>query len=475
MKKRLLSLTALICAVVMMLNVPGAYGTEGSYNDVNFSTYGNLNEGSDIPSLFRNDDVFTNYKDYPPVISDGVEYVPLELFYGLSGIKINYSDDNSNFYIQNKNTNQYISFNISDNYAVTGQNKVYETDVPSFYGVQYVPLRAVCDNTGIGCSTYNDGENRMYAIEVYTKDESLSAQDLLKIYAPEIYTPADNAQNDITNGNDAAAPDNGAVPGNDNMYGYDPSPSYPGYDPDNTHAHDINADTDHSDNNGKGDDRQNGAENNDRKPENPKPPRPKRGGTVMMFYLPDHFENADKTLDALEKLNVNAVFFVTEENILGSPDMIRKIYALGHTIGITFESIDEELYAEGVLEARTRSCEDALYEVAKIKTRLMYLGEDGKNDVISDDVRRRVEDMGLHTAVLNADARSDSLNPQRSADNARSMLDDIPATFGNDKVYLKLHHTDSGITAAGAAVGMSVTNELIKIELFDEAGAKVEK
>lgn len=459
MKKRLLSLTALLCAVVMMLNVPGAYGTGGSYNDVNFSTYSNLAKGSDIPSLFRNDDVFANYKNYPPVINDGVEYVPLELFYGLSGVKISYSDDNSNFYIQNKNTNRYISFNISDNYAVTGQNKVYDTKVPSFYGVQYVPLRAVCDNTGIGCSTYNDGVNRMYAIEIYTKDESLSARDLLKIYAPEIYTPADNAQNGITGGNNGTAPDQGTASGNDNTYNYDVPPQ------------DINSNTD----NNKDDASQNGSGNNDRKPDDPQPPRPKHGGTVMLFYLPDHFENAGKTLDALERLNTNAVFFVTEEIILSYPDVIRRIYALGHTIGITFESIDEELYAEGVLEEKTKSCEDALYEVAKIKTRLMYLGEDRKSHTVSDEVRRRVEDMGLHAVKLNADAKSDSLNPQRSADDVRSMLDDIPSVFGASKVYLKLHHTDSGITAAGAAVGMSVTNRLIKIELFDEAGAKAER
>ena len=161
-KKRLVDALALLTAVCV-LTTSSVFGTSTEYNDNYYQTYGNLGADSAVPSLFKNDDVFANYKNYPPVISDGIEYVPLELFYGLSNVKINYSDDNSNFYIQNKETNEYISFNISDSYAVTGQNKVYETNVPTYYGVHYVPLRTVCDTVSIGCSTYNDGENKVYA------------------------------------------------------------------------------------------------------------------------------------------------------------------------------------------------------------------------------------------------------------------------------------------------------------------------
>ena len=163
------------------------------YNDVTYRSYINLSENSDIPSLFRNDSVFPSYKKYPPVISDGLEYVPLELFYGLSNIKISYSKDASNFYIQNKKNNKYISFSISDGYAVTNSSSVLEASVQSFYGIHYVPLRTVCSTVGLGCDSYNDGINKVYAIKVYNTS-GLSARELVAIHAPEIYAVKEEAK-----------------------------------------------------------------------------------------------------------------------------------------------------------------------------------------------------------------------------------------------------------------------------------------
>ncbi len=473
MKKRLVRFAAAACAAAIMMNAPGAYGTETdkSYNDVNFATYGNLTEGSDIPSLFRNDDVFNNYKDYPPVINDGVEYVPLELFYGLSGVKISYSDDNSNFYIQNKNTNQYISFNVSDSYAVTGQNKVYETEVPTFYGVQYVPLRAVCDTVSIGCSTYNDGENRMYAIEIYTKPDALSAQDLLHIYAPELYSSTEIAPENTPNAGGTVSAEQPTGNGKEE---YTPTipPVYVANDTDIYHDNPANVEDINDRNNGKDNGKPEKEPNNTDKPEKPQTPQKIRGGNIMLFYLPDHFENVEKTLDALDDLGTKAVFFVTEQNILEHPSVIRRIYISGHTIGITFDMSDEKIFDQDVLEQKIESAESALYDVAKLKTRLIYLGEDGKNNVIPDSVRESVEAMGLHPVVLNADAKTDTLNPQKTAESMRSSLMDIHASYGSETVYLKLHHTDSAIAAAGVAAGLAMTNEQIRIELYDEANAR---
>ncbi|MBR3996215.1 MAG: polysaccharide deacetylase family protein [Clostridia bacterium] len=186
--KRKITAVVLAFALAFCIVIVSAITGSGSkYNDVTYRSYANLVEDSDIPSLFRNDSVFASYKKYPPVISDGIEYVPVELFQGLPNVKISYSNDESNFYIQNKNSNKYISFSIRDKYAVTGQNKVYEVEVPTFFGVHYVPLRIVCTSTGIGCDTYNDGENKIYVIKVYTTP-GLSAKELIQIHAPQIYS-----------------------------------------------------------------------------------------------------------------------------------------------------------------------------------------------------------------------------------------------------------------------------------------------
>ena len=118
-KTRLVAVAAAILLGSAVIFGSAFVGKTSQYNDYTYKTYLNLELNSDIPSLFKNDTVFSSYKEYPPVISNGIEYVPLEIFYGLSNIKISFSEDASNFYIQNKKANKYISFSISGNYAVT--------------------------------------------------------------------------------------------------------------------------------------------------------------------------------------------------------------------------------------------------------------------------------------------------------------------------------------------------------------------
>ena len=75
-KKRLVDALALLTAVCILTTSSG-FASSTEYNDKYYQTYGNLGADSAVPSLFKNDDVFANYKNYPPVISDGIEYVPL--------------------------------------------------------------------------------------------------------------------------------------------------------------------------------------------------------------------------------------------------------------------------------------------------------------------------------------------------------------------------------------------------------------
>ena len=159
---------------------------------------------------------------------------------------------------------------------------------------------------------------------------------------------------------------------------------------------------------------------------------------------------------------------MTEENILTYPATIRRIYTSGHTLGITFSEINDGLFAEGVLEQKTEAAEDALYEVAKLKTRLVYLGSDSKANVLPDNIRTRAENLGMCTVTLNADAKTDTLNAKKSAENMRNSIKDIRKSYGSDTAYFKMHHTDSAISAVKAAAATATANHVITIELFDE-------
>lgn len=461
MKKRGITrfCAALTAFTIAVCSVP-LTGSGSDYNDKTYQSYGNLAENSDIPSLFRNDEVFSGYKDYPPVICDGVEYVPLELFYGLSNVKINYSEDESNFYIQNKKTNEYISFSVNDNYAVTGNNKVYQTNVHTFYGVHYVPLGTVCSNVGIGYSTYNDDANKVYAIEVYTNEKGLSAQDLVGIHTPQLYPGSTSGTTDGSTLTGSIA--NGGFSGIGTAL-----PETPGY----TLGYSENISDTYNQNQSDGitGEKNQGSENQDGSKNNQtQKPSEYRNGTVMLFYPSTGFSNAPSTLKALSSEKLRATFFVTESDILTYPDIIRSIYTSGHTIGITFDPEDSQLYKEGVLEERVKSAESALYEVAKIKTRIVYLPKDEEGICDSEQVSSTIESLGLCRVNLNADSKTDTFSSKKAESYLRESLLDVKKNFGSETAYMKMSHTASGNYALGVIADIAKSTSKVKIRLFDE-------
>lgn len=486
-KKKLIIFCAAVSAAAIVCASMFFCGFGAQYNDVNYRNYVNLTENSAIPSLFKNDTVFASYKKYPPVISNGVEYVPLEIFYGLSNIKISFSDDGSNFYIQNKKSNKYISFSITDNYAVTEKNKVYEVSVPMFYGVYYVPLRVTCNGAGVGCNTYNDGENRIYAVKIYTA-EGLSAQELVKMYAPSIYsTVTEDVPSTDENDFDKSSTNNSNV-GDENKVdksdvGEATKPpkrdsesilnSVPVTPPTFTKP-DDNPET-------VGENGESGAQippneplkNDDGKnpTEPPKKQEPQEEkiepATVMLFYTSQGFENASETLKVLSEQGVKATFFVTKDDILNYPDIIRQIYAGGHTIGVTFNESAQELYAEGELERCVGEAENALYEVLKTKTRIAYLPKvDGLFD--EDVTKKRIEELGLCNISENFDAQTDKLKPSASKRRISASLNNIKKTVGSSEAYIKMTHSESANSVVITVADFARKHSELKLALLDE-------
>lgn len=489
-KKKLTVFCAAVTAVAIICASTFFCGFGAQYNDVNYRTYVNLTENSAIPSLFKNDAVFASYKKYPPVISNGVEYVPLEIFYGLSNIKINFSDDGSNFYIQNKKSNKYISFSITDNYAVTEKNKVYEVSVPTFYGVYYVPLRVTCSAAGVGCNTYNDGENRIYAVKIYTA-EGLSAQELVKMYAPSIYSPvtedvaftekknfdeSSNNNSDVGGENNVDKPEVGGAteqPKKDSEsilnVGAGNSTFLPNsYDKsENSETVGENGESGTQilpDEPSKTDDGKNTAE----PPKKQDPQEEKiEPGTVMLFYTSQEFEKASETLRVLSEQGVKATFFVTKDDILNYPDVLRQIYASGHTLGVTFNESAQELYAEGALERCVGEAEDALYEVLKTKTRIAYLPKaDGLYD--EDVTQKRIEELGLRAVSENFDAQTDKLKPSAAKRRISASLSNIKKTVGSSEAYIKMTHSESANSVVVAIANFARKHSELKTALFDE-------
>lgn len=83
-------------------------------------------------------------------------------------------------------------------------------------------------------------------------------------------------------------------------------------------------------------------------------------------------ENTNTILDSLSRYGVTATFFLTTEGILEYPDLVFRMVAEGHTIGIngSLKSLSANFPASNYL-ADIDACNDVLYQTAKIKTRLV--------------------------------------------------------------------------------------------------------
>jgi peptidoglycan/xylan/chitin deacetylase (PgdA/CDA1 family) len=83
-------------------------------------------------------------------------------------------------------------------------------------------------------------------------------------------------------------------------------------------------------------------------------------------------ENTKAILDALSRYSATATFFLTTEGIREYPELVFRMIAEGHTIGINgSEKSPAALSSGAAYLADIDNCNEVLYQTAKIKTRLV--------------------------------------------------------------------------------------------------------
>lgn len=301
------------------------------FSDASYAGYVNLDMGSAIPGIFLNDSTYYGYKTNPPVISGGTVYVPLDAFANLRDVTVNFAEDNTSFYIQNKKGG-YISFRFNSTTAVIGNSKVINASPRQFYSTYYLPLAAVCSATGISYEVYDDPSKGLFAVKISTTP-GLSVENLVKIYAPNLFTTPE-----------AEAPEEDGKPETPSVI-VPPAPSgdTPGTDP--------------------------------KPPVKPKtepevPEKDKRFGkrTLYLAFEPGLDENTPAILDTLGNAGVGALFFVSYEDVMAYPDTVRRIVTDGHTLGISV-GISDEMTADEFRKA-IADTQSLLFDTARVKTRL---------------------------------------------------------------------------------------------------------
>ncbi len=167
-----------------------------------------------------------------------------------------------------------------------------------------------------------------------------------------------------------------------------------------------------------------------------------------------HAENTEIILDVLKERNIHATFFVIGENVERYPEVVQRIAAEGHTIGIHCYNHDyDTIYADA-----DSFCEDfekahqLIYEVTGVDTRLYRFpggSVNAYNKEVRDEIVARMTEQGYVYYDWNA-----SMEDAVSEPDMRVLLDNATSsTLGRDKVILLAHDiVDETALCIGAVI-----------------------
>ncbi len=307
-------LLGIILSVLLFLPlVIGIYAAEGGGIDGGPGT-------NDIPTLFYNDTAWVMDRYYPALgFLTGSMYdfwIPLSFFEELDGIKVRRGPGRNvtSFVISDTTSGKYLSFNTTVNeYAQTERGTHIFIRTTLFSKERYLPMRDMCLYFGW---TFEISENRA-SVRILDGHETKTFEELLEQYQPQ--------ETQLTK-ETTAPPEHTTVP-----------------------------------------------------PDTEEPPvysQIYRSDTVYLTFEDIDTQNTPDILDVLSLYDTKATFFVTGEQLLADTDLVIRILAEGHALGLHTMSADE--YALKDTEAILASLaeeNDLLYALTKRKTRLARLPE----------------------------------------------------------------------------------------------------
>lgn len=270
----------LFAAFIAVLIFVFSFGTNAvtgeTFSDAWVLEYKNMepdeNATDVVPSLYKNDAAFGNHRRFPLVVYENVHYVPVEMFSGLSGIRLTYGYSIDYFYLATQGGTRYISFDIQNNAVTTHEKQTYTLVTKVFYNTRYLPAKEVADVLGLNTEIYRNEEEGIYALRLSDSKAKGSFSELIRMYSP--------IKKDETKPPEVT----------ENVQGGDTSQTVP----------DIGR------------------------------------RSIYVTFDVTSFSGLSDTLSVLERQfpQKSAVFFVKAEDILKYPDEMRQILAYGQNIGI---------------------------------------------------------------------------------------------------------------------------------------------
>ncbi len=359
MKKRFTAALIAVFILVIGFVIPASVGVAQN-NDEKYDNYVNMLPNTSghakyiVPNLYRQDASYTNVKSFPLVVNGGIEYFPLDIFALFPYLEVVYSKITHGFYINNTKNAHYIAFDMETGTTTTHDEQLTGVQAKIFNRIHYVPAQTACEVLGLKFETYDDPEKGIRAARISDSKAKMTLPELVKAYSPTKIEP-DGTQTDTPG--TVTPPDTGK---------------------DNPENPDVKDDT------------------------------YTKIGTRYLYLtfdsVPDY--NTERILDILKENGVKAVFFVTKDRVLSSPDTIRRIISEGHSVGIAFsiqQHPDSSFQNQAIID-NINETNNALQLVCKTKTRYVrsLYGYFALAD--TDSFRESLENVGYEVFDWNIDA-----------------------------------------------------------------------
>jgi len=324
------------------------------------------NEVYNIPSLFYNDRAFERDETYPLYQGDdGVYYIPLQLLDRINDLKRdtrdNYTED---FYIQYNNN--AIIFKVSADRAKSSKfiddpDNYRTCKVYIIRGITYVPAQLVAYALGLTVEIRDTPQYK--TLRIKNKDAKRDFDEMIESRIKPLFVPPTEPPVTAPPPPPVTTAPPEEIPTAPPVFTSPPAAPVETETTETIHTPPVRT----------------------TEPPTPEPTTPENTREIenyLMFYdskkeKTDEKEKTNKINEVLKILDISeikAVFFLSGSEIIENPDILRKIYASGHELGIKFENGRINFDAEDLI-SELESANGLIYSALKHKTRFCMFDE----------------------------------------------------------------------------------------------------
>lgn len=353
------NILCIVISIILLTAILSAFSSQAA--DIGYTQTG--------PTIYINDEPWYKYSRYYLAIVSSENYteyyVPISLFEYFPGYEVTFNRAKTEYLINDKINERYISFNISfgDNnhlaLTYTGSGMTVKT-MKLYGGELYVPIDLVAEVMELSWSIFkSQNDSRYVTLRVCNGSEKKTFEELIKANDPQMLKIADTSPPDTT----TSPPDT--------TIDYPPNPIQPGEDVDTVSR------------------------------------------TVYLTFEDGPNEYTEEILNILDEYGYKATFFLVGKNLTDYTETIVRMAASGHSIGLHTMTSDENLFKSEInaFISELEEENNILMRIIKQKSRIIRApgGSYTKNFYINNDSKELIQNEGYVIWDWNIDSYDNGL------------------------------------------------------------------